>query len=903
MRNFFLSILLIIPQWALAVTPIVHNIPVGVELQNNLVSIVFSERAELLSCTELMTGKDIATHDKGKIASLKTNDGRTVKAERLILQGDVIKLSIGEYEIKVRVKAFDDYFTWEVINNNLPGVDVLTFLDLKFKYEFKAENVFLATAAAMTLQTNPVYYPSGENKAIQGCCTSRTGIKGAKLAIVACKKSNLRKTLKEIYNTITVDNVPMTRAGGAFALDFEANRHDAVILYGNTDPRVAVENIDFYSQLGIKQVNFVCGPKTFTSGLFTFSLFDSVSDFKKQISDPLKAKGILPVLHIYSFYLGFDATELLSNPKWQQQLEYREQFVLSEQVSATTTSIMVTGDKTSLTNDAVFWNDHTHYMLIDQEIIKFSMESGGAFTCQRGQCGTTAIPHKRGAIVRLIGGKYDGIAPQIGSELYYEIAYRVAKTYNEGGFDGIYFDAFDGLETHLKNADIKDYYWYYGASFVQEVLRNCKGIPLVEYSWQFPTVWPARGRCGSWDSPRRGYRRYIDEHLAYNMNHMKNFFVTTFGWYDFYPMLQSEPGNYSVKYMFSDDVDYLGVKAVAYDQTMVYEGLREQNVDKIPALRRNLELYSKYTKLRRDNYFSDKEKEYLKKGKYEYKLVKKNSRWRFREVLYSRDKLRDIRANHLSDTNPFKRQRPFIRLENMFSSDGNGAIPLMTFDETKDFIGQNLEKKYTEPIDLNNYLGIRVRVKGNGKESKDAICVRLSSLSPNTGVGDFIVRLNFEGWRDVLLTNLDNAEAPDLKFEGKDDGLYPINRNYVNFSRVRSVRVFHSGECKGTRIKQIDAVPLKSNSLINPVVSVDGSSIQFLGDIQSGEYIELYPGEKNAMVYDRIGNGRSISIRRDGRLLIPSGPFKATVSGRAEYDDMPSNVTLTIGLYGQFIRF
>ena len=118
--------------------------------------------------------------------------------------------------------------------------------------------------------------------------------------------------------------------------------------------------------------------------------------------------------------------------------------------------------------------------------------------------------------------------------------------------------------------------------------------------------------------------------------------MPTIGWYDFYPRDKHYPMGYSTKYMFIDDVDYLGTKAIAYDQTMVYNGFKKNDLEKVPALQRNMEAYSVYNRLRMESYFSDRVKSILRVGEYEYKLKQKNGRWGFESRVYNRRKLRDI---------------------------------------------------------------------------------------------------------------------------------------------------------------------------------------------------------------------------------------------------------------------
>lgn len=131
---------------------------------------------------------------------------------------------------------------------------------------------------------HPVHYPSGEAKAVIGQCYQKTGILGAKLAIVACRKSELRGIIQEAYRAVPRGALPISyNGGGPFALDNEANKYDCVLIY-TTKPSFVPDWISFYSQFGIWQFKFMLGATTFVQGDFSFPTFGSAVDFKKQIT-------------------------------------------------------------------------------------------------------------------------------------------------------------------------------------------------------------------------------------------------------------------------------------------------------------------------------------------------------------------------------------------------------------------------------------------------------------------------------------------------------------------------------------------------------------------------------------------------------------------------------------------
>ena len=893
-------IVLLFPAHLTAETSVVHTGPDGIEFKNNRVSIIISGSAELVAIKEVASNDDIAAHDHAKIASAITKKGQTIYANKAALVGNTLYLTIGGVSTEIEVHAYDDYFTFEVKGTPSSDIETLTFLDFRLKYNFSAPNPLLGAGVALSLQTDPVFFPSGESKEIAGRCTAHIGMQGAKLAVIVCRKDDLRNILKKVYSSLPTLSVPFTKSGGAFSKDSALNEKDCLLI-GDSNPSNVPQWLEFYSKLGVGQFDFLPGNKTFIQGDFTFPVTGSASEFKRLVANPLYERGIFSSLHTYSFYISYASKEILGNPHWQQQLEQRESFSLSKSLTESSGEIEVKGNRTALKDNAEYWAVHSPYLLIDNEIIKYSIGKNGFTSCIRGQCGTKASSHSAGSKVIVLGGNYSHFAPKPGSELFYEIARRTARTYNDGGFKGIYFDALDGLYVHLKYAGLEDYRWYYGASFVNEVLKNCNELPQVEYSTLYPSIWPARGRGGAWDTPNRGYKNFIDDHIRTNKLLIDRHYVTTLGWYDFYPYKGGQEGSFSTKYMFFDDVDYLGAKSIAYDQTMTYNSLKETDVNSIPAMRRNLDAFYQYNKLRVDGYFSESVKTVLRSGKYEYKLARKGGRWGFYEAVYCRSKLRDINESILVGVNPFKRQKPFIRIENLYSSDNRSSRTLLSFNESVDVRNQRCELSFTSPIDLSKHKALRIQLKGNGLESHDALCIRLCS-SATSGYADYTVRTNFEGWRTVYLTDLDNAENPDLKFVGMDDELYRVHRYDVNYSKITTIQVFRSGECNGVKVKKVEAVPLSPNPLTNPTVHHDNTSITFIDTLNSGEYIEYKVGNKTAQIYDGIGNARTVSVERNGRFRIPSGEFELTVSGVPGLIDAPSEVTLTIGLYGGFIR-
>ena len=431
----------------MASNPVVRSVFQGIELSNDHVVMVITHDATMGSCVDVKTGNDIAKHRYHKIVKVKTKNGRLLEADSVVLNGQTMIFFFDEERIALNINVYNDFFTFEVVEASSSNLYSITFMDLKFEYDFSDTHAFIATGLPMSLHTNAVHYPTGESKEVIGICMDHTGIIGAKIALICCYREELRTILKSVYNKIPSGSLPYTNLGGAYAFDNDVNNEDCIITNDGM-PSFQEQQIDFYKEYNISQVDFEKGAGTFIQGDFSFPLVGSASEFKRRVADPLYKEGILSLLHTYSYYIDYNSIELLSDPHWQQQLEIRETFSLLSDISSNSTHLELDGDF-SLFNKYDYWQYHTPFMLIGNEIVRYSLDKNGGIAFIRGQCGTRAVKHRAGETVRIIGGQFSCIAPIIGSELYYEIARRTAKAYNEGGFSGIYFDAFDGLPVHV----------------------------------------------------------------------------------------------------------------------------------------------------------------------------------------------------------------------------------------------------------------------------------------------------------------------------------------------------------------------------------------------------------------------------------------------------------------------
>ena len=246
------------------------------------------------------------------------------------------------------------------------------------------------------------------------------------------------------------------------------------------------------------------------------------------------------------------------------------------------------------------------------------------------------------------------------------------------------------------------------------MLKYAEKPPILEYSTMFP-ICGARSRMGALDIPTRGYKTYIDLHCDLNDQQAHSRYLPSqLGWLSLFPpsMFSDDLPNYQVRYLFSDDVDYIGIKSIAYNSGLSYEGSVDQAIiERFPILSKYSERMHQYELLRKTNYFSDEVKEKLKARGADYSLVKDSTgQWVFINKKYDKTKIFTLKdgRNSFITNNPYSPQKPGLRIEALYSAEdyeSEKAINLITFDEEKDMKEQPMEVSFLDkPLNLKENL-------------------------------------------------------------------------------------------------------------------------------------------------------------------------------------------------------
>lgn len=854
---------------------------------------ICKETARVASVTDKRTGKDIRGEETAFFAlATRTEE---IPVTGLVLAGDVITVSTEAGSFAVRALAYESYFTLEILTDLPMGAFLARVAHVKYDYDPADKSNTGAVVIAMTIYMNPVYYPDAKSLETRGEALAHTGSREAKLALIIAPICEQRDIIKEASLTIDKSKGICSTTGGAWGRDSRENFSNYTIQYESSREFIA-DNIEYFKSIGVEQIDLHQGARTFRQGDFKFMRYENGAEFKKYVSDVLAANGMSAGLHTYSFYISYNCDTLLSVPEYQAQLKAMAEFTLAEDVTADGDFLPTVESTDGISMDRGFCVTNSPFVLIDNELIEFTKEKGGLRVCRRGCAGTTPAPHGKGSSVKHIEGHYHGLVPVFGSDLFYEVARRTARAFNEGGFRMIYLDALDGIHYHCERG-VED--WFYMAAFVCEVLKYCNIDPVLEGATFGPSMYAARGRIGAWDTPYRGYKLWNEKHTASNLAYIDRYLAPILGWYHYYPQTDIYPGNEHTKYHHTDSIEHMGALAVKYDFSNVFNGISQAGLDRYAGLRRNVALYKKYDELRRAQVFSEEYRQKLIASPYEVQLKeKRGGRYVFVEKKYETAKLYDLSdpaRNTACFVNPFGAQTPFIRIEAMLSTAKQNPIVLLPLDENRELIAQNLSVNYGGELNLADHLAKTVRVLGNGKEGKIAIKTRCATNSEH-GYGEYIIDTDFEGWREFILIESDNGERTDHGFE-KKEGAYAIHRSSLNHDRTTSLAIETEGDLSGVRMSSILAYEHTYEVLKNPTVTIGETSVMFECELMSSDFIE-FDGE-HAKVIDRYGNEKPIWF--ESNLKAPRGRCKATLTARALNRTTP-RAQLTVGFTGKEIK-
>lgn len=865
--------------------------PMSFKLENAYAIYEIGANGENLHLVDKRTGVDYCSQQPRSPFAVVKSAGRYYQASALSHRKGQISVRFAESGVRavVRAAAEKHYFTLEVLSVSGEQVEELAFANLHLTLQGAPEESFACCALALNLKTNVPELPR-PGRRLWAACYPRFGFAGAKVALIACPQSKLRRVMQEVVSA--ADELPHSPIGGPRALDAEINRGSYLFNFGNLSERTVGDWIKLARTLGFNQIDFHGGgsfrfgdcrpnPDTYPRGLASL----------KAVIDKLHAAGIKAGLHTYAFFIDKSCPWVTPAP--DPRLAKDATLTLAAPLTAEETRVPVVESTKEMSAVTGFFVRNSVTLQIDDELITYggiSKEPPFAFTeCKRGACGTLAAPHDRGAKVHHLKECFGLFVPDPDSTLLSEVAAKTAEAFNECGFDMIYLDALDG-EDILGGPENG---WHYGSKFVFELWRRLRKPALMEMSTFHHHLWFVRSRLGAWDHPTRSHKRFIDIHCAANEENQRMFLPGQLGWWAVktWAGAQGEP-------TFPDDIEYLCCKALATNTGLSLMGVDPDSIRKIPALSRLAKIFKRYEELRRANYFPESVKTRLKAPGEEFTLVRNRGMWQFRPVQYFKHKVEGINgwSNIWRVTNKFGRQPLQFRIEALLSAgayDAADNVAIADFSGPADFPDRAAEsgvqadlrpsseqvkvgalsgcftalssreerksawakvgKLFTTPLDLSKHEALGVWVYGDGQGE----VLNFQLRSPEhlvAGIGEHYIVVDFIGWRYFELIEPEGERYEDYSWPY--GGSYAIYRESVDYGHVASLNLWYNNLPPKKRVtcylSPIKAMPLTKIKLSNPAVTVGSKTIVFPTEIETGCYLE-FRSMSDCRLYDPQG--------------------------------------------------
>ena len=528
---------------------------------------------------------------------------------------------------------------------------------------------------------------------------------------------------------------------------------------------------------------------------------------------------------------------------------------------------------------------------LGNEIIQYSnitKEAPWKFLgCKRGFHGTNAAVHDAGSTASLLKTYWDGLyVPRLESPLWYEIAKNHADVVNKCGFDGIYFDAIDGLSAMWGSED----YWYYGGEFVLTVVKNLNRPIGMEFSAMIHPWWHYRSRFQAWDTPFRGFKRFLDIHLglikgcysyqadseidAYTrLQNGKYYLPFQLGWWALTSW--GDPKNEPT---YSDDIDYIGCKLVGNNAGFSFNHFVDINN---PFLADCADRIRDYLNAR-DADLDESVLAKLREPRKEFKMFRDadGSPW-FREMFYKSHKVSDI-ADPSAEwfvENEFADQPLSMRLAALYTPEPyENAEKELRFDPAD--ISRDCEgnRGVTGTLELNagtvpatGESAFAFTASNAGDVPDNATWIQTAPwymddrekakklqatgfwlygdgqgeiLNVQVGSSCQLVPVDFTGWRYVELLESDIDDVLDYVWPASVCALYPFFRENGEQTVCRLwFNNIPAGKTVRCLLGPIAALPYREYELKNPIVTVNDQKIRFPVALKTGSYFEMLCGK------------------------------------------------------------
>ena len=802
--------------------------------------------------------------------------------------------------IKTTYKSYADFLTFTLKESSTKNFHSVKFVNALSNIDYDSSSVALSLMA-MTMATRMHEHPGLNTKLIAEAFT-KIGLFGndrspynPACAVICCDKDNLIKVQRQVLSLIPDGELIKSPVGGPYAKNALASAKKTYSLHWTP---ITEDNYDqmvkYFKNAGIEQINLHHALQ-YVQGSFTVNekyYPNGISDYKK-IVDRLHGDGFEVALHPYSFFI--DPKDKLITPIPNDDIDVLDEFTLNCDLSIDGDEI-ITKERLDGVEPTVYYVTlSSNTLRIDDEIIKFSAvdSSGKFYNLERGALGTKKSSHLKGAKIKRLKQYFYNYLAKAGSKLFYQIAKNTADFYNEVGFDAVYFDALDGVGA----LDDEDYAFYHAVDFIREFYKYVKKPPIFNccHNLQYTGTWYARSRYGALDRPKCAYIDYVDAHLLYNKEVARRMGVNEeLGWLDLCPDCGRDKYYYQFIPIRKEDVCYLYAKCMATDACVAYlESLPEKQ--KIPAVIEHQKTVVELQNYIKSHALSENSKKYLSQNR--------------SYVIFENDKLKKASFDRYyfehtdttyKITNNFYKQKPFIRIENLYTTSSYDSDGIILTDSATLSDGEKLKVKFTTPINAEFNRGLSVKVKGDG--GGGILSVYLKSYNGNAPKYiNFYIKNDFVGEKEFSKVEVQTGEFDSIPPKEMDNSTYTTLQEFygyyfgvVDFKNIAEIGAIYNGEGI-VKLSPIKLLKVVQTEVKNLEIKIGDKAIKTNISLKSSECLEI---ERNgsARVIDSYFNEVCAPFTISEMPIVENGNNLISVKGESE---LLPRLKVTIGLVGE----
>ncbi len=380
------------------------------------------------------------------------------------------------------------------------------------------------------------------------------------------------------------------------------------------------EHISFAKKGGFKMMVIYYPDFSHAMGHFPWNKnFPNGMEDLQEITRKIKNAGMIPGFHIH--YNKAAKNDLYVSPVPDPRLNLVRYFTLAEPINTTSSTIIVEENPEGCTME-----DGRRLLKIGNELIsyeKYTESPPFMFTgCRRGELNTTIKSVEKGYKFGLLDVDTWPLFVRFDQKtnIQEEVGQRIAKIYNDAGFEFIYFD---GAE------DVHPPYWFTTSKAQLDIYKHLKIKPICsEGAMKSHFSWHIITRGNAFDLfPPEYIREATQKYPMRAAEYMKdNFTKINFGWNDYLAPDSASNG------MQPDMYEYICSRGTAWDCPIALMGKLDQ-LKMHPRTEDNLEVMRIWEEARIANYFTDKQKETLKNPVQEHILLK-DKRGKFELIPY-----------------------------------------------------------------------------------------------------------------------------------------------------------------------------------------------------------------------------------------------------------------------------